>query len=31
MVTELNDVPVILIHNLDKQRPLQVIDYPIPI
>jgi deoxyribodipyrimidine photo-lyase len=30
-VTELKDVPVILIHNLDKQRPLQVIDYPIPI
>jgi deoxyribodipyrimidine photo-lyase len=30
-VTELKNVPVILIHNLDKQRPLQVIDYPIPI
>ena len=30
-VTELKDVPVRLIHNLDKQRPLQVIDYPIPI
>jgi deoxyribodipyrimidine photo-lyase len=30
-VTELKDVPVRLIHNLDKQRPLQLIDYPIPI
>jgi deoxyribodipyrimidine photo-lyase len=30
-VTELKDVPVRLIHNLDKQRPLQFIDYPIPI
>jgi hypothetical protein len=26
----LNDVPVRLIHNLEKQRPLLVIDYPIP-
>jgi deoxyribodipyrimidine photo-lyase len=30
-VTELKDIPVRLIHNLDKQRPLQHIDYPIPI
>lgn len=30
-VTELKDVPARLIHNLDKQRPLQLIDYPPPI